>query len=311
MEIDYLREFIELSRVGSFTRAASRLGVSRSTLSKHISAVEREFGVTVFERDNLHTELTPAGKLLLGEAQSLLASWEAAHAVLDVYRRSRPMKLRVGVFRGYKPIDDLVETVAGELRRGGVPVEVEIGDIVKPCFDALREHEIDFAPPIFPDGMDLAGLAETTLFEEPVVAIVSSEHPLAARDVISPQDVTGNVVWVIRDGAIRHYSDCIEQLLERKGAKPRYIPTPYTDWKSYSQAFAGVNSGLYITFASTAKFAVPLTSTNYKVLPFDDPEMRVAVRGVWRADDDNPALKMFVDGLLGICSRVDLSVYWR
>lgn len=257
MEIDYLREFIELSRIGSFTRAASRLGVSRSTLSKHIAALEREFGVEVLERDNLHTRLTPAGHIVFNEAQSLLAAWEAAHAAVGPYRGARPMKLVVGNFVGYKPTDEMVSTVTSDMYASGVPYDIEVVDVVKSCFDMLRAHEIDFASPTFAEGMDLTGLATADLVVEPVVAVVSSKHPLAERDSISPEDVTGNIVWTIRDGAIRHYSECIEQLLDRKGAKPRYIPIPYSDWRGYLQGIAAMNSGIHIIFCEQCQVRDP------------------------------------------------------
>ena len=77
MELEQLRIFVAVAETGSFTKGAKHLYISHSTTSRAVSALEEEFGVRLIQRDNRVTALTEAGKLLLEEAKSIIASTEA------------------------------------------------------------------------------------------------------------------------------------------------------------------------------------------------------------------------------------------
>ena len=54
--------FVEVARTESFSRASRKLGVPGATLSRRIAAMEREFGVRLFDRTTRRVELTAAGR---------------------------------------------------------------------------------------------------------------------------------------------------------------------------------------------------------------------------------------------------------
>ena len=54
--------FVEVARTGNFSRASRNLGVPVATLSRRISAVERAFGVRLFNRSTRKVELSEAGR---------------------------------------------------------------------------------------------------------------------------------------------------------------------------------------------------------------------------------------------------------
>lgn len=68
METDHIEEFRRVADLGSFTLAARELHMTQSALSKHVAALEREFGVDLFTRDKNGISLTPAGKILYFQA---------------------------------------------------------------------------------------------------------------------------------------------------------------------------------------------------------------------------------------------------
>lgn len=72
MELEHLRAFVAVAQTGSFTRAAERMYTSHSSISRAVSALERELGVTLIERDNRVFGLTKAGEILLEGAKDLL-----------------------------------------------------------------------------------------------------------------------------------------------------------------------------------------------------------------------------------------------
>lgn len=72
MEMDYLCEFAEIARLGSFSLAAEAICMSQSSLSKHIMALEKELDVRLLNRTSRSVALSEAGALLLPYAEQAL-----------------------------------------------------------------------------------------------------------------------------------------------------------------------------------------------------------------------------------------------
>lgn len=72
MELEQLRIFAALCETRSFSAAARRLYKSHSSVSRAVSALERELGVTLALRDRSSFALTPAGEALYRRALPLL-----------------------------------------------------------------------------------------------------------------------------------------------------------------------------------------------------------------------------------------------
>ena len=87
MDIAHLKEFVTLASHMKLTSAARALFMSPSTLSQHISALEREVGADLFNRPN-GFELTAKGEAVLEHAQKILYEYNGIQARL--HRRLRP-----------------------------------------------------------------------------------------------------------------------------------------------------------------------------------------------------------------------------
>ena len=61
-----------MAKYKSFSEAARKLYISHSTTSRAVSALEKELDVKLFERNNHIVALTPAGQVMLEEAEKLL-----------------------------------------------------------------------------------------------------------------------------------------------------------------------------------------------------------------------------------------------
>lgn len=71
MDLNALKTFIEVAELGSFTRAGEKLGYSQPTVSFQIKQLEKELGVSLFDRIHHTVMLTDAGKEALRYAQSI------------------------------------------------------------------------------------------------------------------------------------------------------------------------------------------------------------------------------------------------
>ena len=74
IDLAQLRLFIAAAEYGGFAEAARALYTSHSTVSRAVSALEKELGVALLVRSNRLQGLTPAGELLLREGKTLLAA---------------------------------------------------------------------------------------------------------------------------------------------------------------------------------------------------------------------------------------------
>jgi DNA-binding HxlR family transcriptional regulator len=85
-----LRYFAEVAEQLHFGAAAERLHITQPVLSRQISQLERELGVTRFTRSSQRVALTPAGRQLQEEARALLPAADAArNRVRDAERGER------------------------------------------------------------------------------------------------------------------------------------------------------------------------------------------------------------------------------
>ena len=73
MNLEQLRSFVEVARIGHFTRAASHLHLAQPSLSRQISTLEHDLGAELFHRARGNITLTAAGESLLPLARRMLA----------------------------------------------------------------------------------------------------------------------------------------------------------------------------------------------------------------------------------------------
>lgn len=72
MEIRQLITFQKVAELGSFSRAAEKLGYSQSAVTLQIKALEEEYGLLLFERLNKKVKITSKGQIFLRYAENIL-----------------------------------------------------------------------------------------------------------------------------------------------------------------------------------------------------------------------------------------------
>src|SRR5579872_6523146 len=85
MELRQLRYFVAVAQKRHFTQAAQELSIAQPALSQQVRQLERELGVTLFERSSRHVRLTPPGEALLVRAERILAEVEWARMEMQEY----------------------------------------------------------------------------------------------------------------------------------------------------------------------------------------------------------------------------------
>lgn len=96
VELKHLSAFLAVTEELSFRRAAERLHLSPSPLSRYIRDLEAELGTALFERTTRAVRLTPAGEALVPHAVQMIAAMEGAARSVD-RALGKPPELLVGV----------------------------------------------------------------------------------------------------------------------------------------------------------------------------------------------------------------------
>ncbi len=95
MDWDKLKVFHAAAEAGSFTHAGEQLGLSQSAVSRQVSALEQELGVSLFHRHARGLILTEQGELLQRTAHEVFMKLEAARAKLTDSRERPNGELRI------------------------------------------------------------------------------------------------------------------------------------------------------------------------------------------------------------------------
>lgn len=100
-ELDGLDSFLRTVEAGSFSAAASRLGVTPAAVSKHVAQLERRLGTRLFQRTTRSLALTESGERLYAETAGPARALEQALAALSARDASPAGTLRVSVAPGF------------------------------------------------------------------------------------------------------------------------------------------------------------------------------------------------------------------
>ncbi len=197
MTLTELKYIVAVARERHFGKAAEACFVSQPTLSVAVKKLEEELELKLFERSANEVTVTPLGEEVVRQAQSVL---EQAANIREIAKRGKdPLAgaLRLGVIYTIAPylLPDLVKNVIAKTPQ--MPLMLQENFTVK-LLEMLRTGEIDcaiLAEP-FPD----TGLAVAPLYDEPFVAAIPNDHPLAKFKTLSAEQLKAETMLLLGTG---------------------------------------------------------------------------------------------------------------
>ena len=177
---------------GSLTAAAEKLHLTQPALSHSIKKLESQIETPLWRKDGRAIRLTQAGEHLLQESQRLLPQLERLDSTLNAYAKSELGDLRLGLecHPCYRWLLKIVDQFLKQ--HDGVDIDVkqrfQFGGMA-----ALFNHDIDLL--ITPDPLDLGGAFFTPVFDYEQVLVVDSEHRLAKKNYVMPQNLLEETLY--------------------------------------------------------------------------------------------------------------------
>ncbi|HET9622325.1 MAG TPA: LysR substrate-binding domain-containing protein [Kofleriaceae bacterium] len=179
IELRLLRSFVAVAELEHVGKAATRLHISQSPLSRQIRQLEDALGTALFEREKRRIRITAAGRDLLAPARDLLA--RADGLVRDAHARATGEAGSIAIgFVSSALTSGVLPAALRTLRRARPKVRIALRQASsREQLGALRAGELDLAvvhrPPRTTD------LAVHRLLEQPYVLAVPRDSPLARR----------------------------------------------------------------------------------------------------------------------------------
>src|SRR6201996_9516539 len=187
MELRHLRYFVAVAEARSLKLAAeAKLNTTQPSLSRQIRDLEEEVGTPLFKRGAKGVELTPAGRVFLDHARVMLSQAEAAVQSARQIAYPTVPSFSLGFMIGH---DTTWLPAALKLIRDELPsMHVVISTQNSPQLAvALLHGGIDAAFLRREDGND--DLEFRTLVQEPFRVFLPSDHALAAKEMVTLQEI--------------------------------------------------------------------------------------------------------------------------
>jgi DNA-binding transcriptional LysR family regulator len=214
IDLRQLRYFLAVMDELHFGRAAERMHMSQPPLSQAIRKLEMQLGVQLLERSSRAVLPTNAGRAFAAEARKVMALYEGAINAAR-YAGGLPSALRIGCVP-YVPMGAIREFVEAVSRRvhGFHPEVTHL--MTDQQVAGLASGNLDIA--IFCEVAEHPGVTTTPLFPGgPLLGHVAADHPLAAKDVVTPQDVVGELLLMPPRSANPAFNDRILAIAEAGG----------------------------------------------------------------------------------------------
>jgi len=186
MELRHLRYFVAVAEELHFARAAERLHIEQSPLSRAIKDLEDDLGLQLFERTTRNTRLTWPGEVFLNEARRVLSvvqqATESARAAASGYRGILRIALSDGIAQ--PKLSSLlarcrVEDPEVDIRLFEIPLAQQVKGLRSGLYDIGFSNMADVG----------AGIIAQPVWRDPLVIAVPARHPLLTHKRIPLEEL--------------------------------------------------------------------------------------------------------------------------
>jgi DNA-binding transcriptional LysR family regulator len=296
IDLKRLRYFLAVAEAESFTRAAERLHVAQSHISRQIMSLEEAIGHRLFVRRARHVELTDAGQILLAETGHVMQRLNTLPERMNAASAGAVGSLCIGIatagsfhsvvartiesFVRHRPQFVLKFSVASRSQL----LESVVDRRVQACFaraPALASPDIRVEP----------------LITQPMVIALPKSHRLAGRDQVDLSEVADDpFVMVERDWAPELYDDVIGAC-QKAGFEPRLVCHSPHELGALQLVSAGIAVTLVPAFVGDMNFG------NVRFVSIADTTLNANLDFITRTDEHMIGVRLLRKQALAIAGR--------
>ncbi|MBR7652316.1 hydrogen peroxide-inducible genes activator [Brucella oryzae] len=298
ISVRQLHYFMALVKAGSFSRAAEAVGVTQSTLSAAIQALEIELDVTLIDRSSRRMQLLPAGEDFLVRARNIVALIEELPEHARQAERPLTTRLRLGVIPSIAPF--LLPKVLPATVKAFPELQLTIREgLTRSLLDSLRSGSLDVALVAQPYELDEFAAAE--IARDIFYLAVRRDHALANRDRVDADDLQGQPFLLLETG------HCLrEHVLAAIGSTPAQASGD-VHATSIMTLVQFVDFGMGVTLLPEVAVKAGVTrGTELSIVRYESKNNYRSLVLAWRSNAARRnEFQLFADHLRNMCMKTD------
>ena len=248
MELRHLRCFLAVAEELHFARAAEKLHIEQSPLSRTVKELEEELGVQLFIRTSRSTRLTLAGRLFLKHVPRVFTALEQARESVKSAANGFHGQLRIALSDGITP--SRLPALLARCREEDPEMEIRLFEV------SLAQQLKGLHDDLYDAGFSMAdevgdGIIVEPAWEEELMVAVPARHPALAYKRIPLEEVL-RYPLVLGDPAVcEGLARQIDRILRKQEKEPLVVQHVAT----FDVMMALVSAGLALGLAGTAHIA--------------------------------------------------------
>lgn len=291
MNLENLRCFMATASCRSLTKAAEKLYLTQSTLSRKLSRLEEELGAQLIVRDAKVFYLTEAGETVFRDRQHILQEVGLLKAKVARLKESANGTLSVGCYGLFDfAVIGLVKRYLDE-NYPGIQLELYKNTIYRMRDDiAAKTPDLLFSLYCELPGED-EGYVKKTAVRQSVVAILPYNHPLASRNTLNISDLREEKIIFWERYRVPKFYEGIVEACRAEGFAPNIVEEHTRN--DYILMSVLAEKGITLLFD---KASMPIYKGLVQ-LPVMDVSVNADVAYAYKKENRNPALNGIVEGL--------------
>jgi DNA-binding transcriptional LysR family regulator len=292
IELRHLRYFIAVADELHFSRAAERLGMSQPPLSQQIRDLETMLGLRLLRRTNRRVELTEAGRVYLDAARDIVTRVDDAADMARRAERGEIGELHVAFTRSTPLIEKFPQAIRAF--RDAYPavrlVLVERNTLQQ--VECLLDDRQQIG--LLRGGKLPAPLVSHKLVDDPLVAVLRADHPLAKRKrrKLRMEELADERFVVFSRAAGTGVHDQLLTMCRNAGFAPRIAQ----EAGESSTMIGLVAAGMGVAVLPDSLRHVRVDGVAYVAI--DSPDAASAIHVTHRRDDTSPLVRAFTKLML-------------
>lgn len=291
--LDKLRLFLVVLEEGSLRRAAERLHISQSAITRQLQQLEDDLGGRVLERTAAGVRPTSGGHALAEKAKSILTNYDSTMAEVRRLVRGEGDRLRIGYVAS--AVQEYLSPSVSALRRTHPKVKIKMLDLTPAeQIIALRRGEIDLA--LTAEGVDLLSRDFYThkLATVQSLVVLPLDHRLAAQKQVFISELKDESFVGAPDNVAPGYSQKIVRFCRRFGKfTPRLISIGPATSLAEGLVLAANEGAISLHPTFISHLGIP----NVVMVPIADTGATWDLFVVWQRGKTAGPLRALLDGL--------------
>ena len=248
MELRHLRCFLAVAEELHFARAAERLHIEQSPLSRTIKELEEELGVVLFARTTRSTRLSRTGKLFLEHVRRVFTALEQARDSVKAAANGFHGQLRVALSDGITP--SRLSALLALCRQEEPEVEIRFTEV--PLSQQIKGLHDDLYDVGFAQSDEVGdGIVATPVWRDAFMVAVPARHPLLAYKRIPLEELLRHPLVLCDPQVCEGYAKYVDRVLRRSDMEPLIVERVAT----CDLMMALVSAGIALGFAGATRIA--------------------------------------------------------